>query len=258
MLDTRNRGRAALAGLVLACALPAQSLAQEAPETSPWMEMALVSVAPGQVDEFLAAQRELAALDKTAGASWRSVSRTAGFGDRYEFLITTPLTQFGQLDRPGRPDAARAGIENRIRRTITSHTTLALRTTPDIDNPLPADREPALTLVQWVTVVPGREQDYIRVMAEDVLPHFEEANMHHSSGSVTLGGDSGYVHFFQLNNFAALDQGSPLARALGPEGALEITSKLAGVLARSEQWVVRFLPELSFRQDPETEAEDRR
>ena len=254
MLATFRAGRWAPATL-LAVALPAASPAQDAPDVSPWMEMTLIGVEPAQVDEFLAAQRELAALEQKAGVPWRSVSRTAAFGDAYRFVIMTPLAQFARLDRPGRPDAARASVENRIQRVVTSSTTFALRTTPDLDNPLPEDRDPALTLVQLVTVVPGREQDYIRVMADDVLPHFKEANMHHSSGALTLGGDSGYVHFFHVGNFAALDQGSPLARALGPEGALEITAKLAGVLARTEQWVVRHLPELSFRQVAEAEGE---
>ena len=250
----RGALRGSLAVLLLTGAYPALSPAQDAP--APWMEMAIVGVEPARVDEFLAAQRELAALEQTAGVAWRSVSRTAVFGDTYRFVIITPLAQFAGLDRPGQPDPARASIENRIRRTVSSHRTFALRTTPDIDNPLPEDREPALSLVQLVSVIPGREQDYIRVMAEDVLPHFKEANMHHSSGALTLGGDSGYVHFFHVGNFAALDQGSPLARALGPEGALEITSKLAGVLARTEQWVVRYLPELSFRPEAEAEGEN--
>ena len=244
------------AALLLAGALPAAAAAQDAPETTPWMELALVGVDPGQVDEFLAAQRELASLEQKAGVPWRSVSRTAVFGDTYRFLIVKPLAQFAQLDRPGRPDPARAPVENRIQRTVTSRQTFALRTTPDIDNPLPDGRDPALMLVQLVSVVPGRERDYIRVMAEDVLPHFKEANMHHSSGAMTLGGDSGYVHFFHLGNFAALDQGSPMARALGPEGALEVTAKLAGVLARTEQWVVRHLPDLSFQQEEEAEGEN--
>lgn len=239
---------------LLAALLPAAVLAQEAEDVTPWMEMALVGVDPDQVDEFLAAQRELASLEQKAGVPWRSVSRTAVFGDTYRFVIVKPLAQFARLDRPGRPDPARAPVESRIQRTLTSRRTFALRTTPDLDNPLPDGRDPALMLVQLVSVVPGREQDYVRVMAEDVLPHFKEANMHHSSGALTLGGDSGYVHFFHLGNFAALDQGSPMARALGPDGALEVTSKLAGVLARTEQWVVRHLPDLSFRQEAEAEG----
>ena len=255
MLGTSTR-RWAPAALLLAAVLPAAALAQEAEDVTPWMEMALVGVDPGQVDEFLAAQRELAALEQKAGIPWRSVSRTAVFGNTYRFVIVTPLAQFARLDRPAPPDPARVSIENRIQRTVTSRQTFALRTTPDIDNPLPDGRDPALMLVQLVSVVPGRERDYIRVMAEEVLPHFKEANMHHSSGALTLGGDSGYVHFFHLGNFAALDQGSPMARALGPEGALEVTAKLAGVLARTEQWVVRHQPELSFRQEAEAEGEN--
>ena len=255
MLDTLKAGRWTLAALLLAGFFPAAAAAQEAEAAAPWMEMTLAGVHPDQVDEFLAAQREMAALEKKAGVPWRSVSRTAVFGDTYRFVIMTPLAQFARLDRPGRPDPARASVESRIERALTSHRTFALRTTPDLDNPLPEDQDPALTLVQLITVVPGREQDYIRVMAEDVLPHFEEANMHHSTGALTLGGDSGFVHFFHVGNFGALDQGSPLARALGAEGAIEVTAKLAGVLARSEQWVVRYLPDLSFR--PEAEAESK-
>ena len=256
MLSTFRARRGSAAALLLAAVLPAAALAQEAEDVTPWMEMALVGVDPGQVDEFLAAQRELATLQQKAGVPWRVVSRTAVFGDTYRFVIVTPLAQFARLDRPGSPDPARMSVENRIQRTVTSRQTFALRTTPDIDNPLPDGRDPALMLVQLVSVVPGREQDYIRVMAEDVLPHFKEANMHHSSGALTLGGDSGYVHFFHLGNFAALDQGSPMARALGPEGALEVTAKLAGVLARTEQWVVRHLPDLSFRQQEEAESKN--
>ena len=242
--------------LLLALSLAAAAPAQDAPEAAPWMEMTLVGVEPGQVDEFLAAQRELAALDQKAGVPWRSVSQTAVFGDTYRFLILTPFARFAGLDRGARPDPARASIEQRIRRTLTSQRTYALRTTPDLDNPLPDDEDPGLTLVQLVSVVPGREQDYLRVMAEDVLPHFGEADMHHSSAALTLGGDSGYVHFFHVGNFAALDQGSPLARALGPEGAIEITAKLAGVLSQTEQWIVRYLPDSSFRPEAEAEAED--
>ena len=110
-----------------------------------------------------------------------------------------------------------------------------------------------MTIVQVVSVASGREQEYLRVMAEDVLPHFEEAEMHHTSGALTFGGESGYVHFFHVPDFAALDQGSPLARALGARGAQEVMGKLSGVVRRSEQWLVRYLPDVSFRPggDPE-------
>ena len=219
------------------------------------LEMTIVQVDPARVDDFLAAQREISDLDQQAGLPWRSVARTAVFGDTYRFVITTPLANFASLDRAGDHDPARAAAVGRIRNVITSRATYAVRTAPTLDHALPADETPALMLVQVVTVAPGREQEYLRVMAEDVLPHFDDAEMHHSTGALTFGGEGGYVHVFHVDDFAALDQGSPLARALGAPAALEVLAKLSGVVTRSEQWLVRYLPDVSFR--PEPEAEDR-
>ena len=224
--------------------VPALASAQEA---TPWIEMTVVGVDPGRVDEFLAAQRELSELDREAGVPWRSVSRTAVFGDTYRFLILSPLASFARYDRDPAADPARAAAIGRIRRVVDNRTTYALRTTPGIDHPLPDDAEPSLVLVQVVSVVPGREQDYLRVMAEDVLPHFEEAEMHHTSGALTFGGESGYVHFFHVGSFAELDRGSPMARALGAGGAQEVLGRLTGVVRRSEQWLVRYLADVSIR-----------
>ena len=237
--------------LLLGLTLAAPAWAQD---PAPWHEMTIVQVAPARVGEFLAAQREISALDEEAGVPWRSVARTAVFGDTYRFVITTPLANFAQLDRTS-DEGARAGIVSRIRNVITSRATYAVRTAPTLDNPLPEGETPALMLVQIVSIAPGREQEYLRVMAEDVLPHFDEAEMRHTTGALTFGGEGGYVHVFHVENFAALDQGSPLARALGAPAALEVMAKLSGVVTRSEQWLVRYLPDMSFQ--PEPEAEDR-
>ena len=237
----------------LVCLAAGLALAQDDPP--PWLGMTVVQVDPARVDEFLAAQRELSALEQEGGTAWRSVSRTAIFGDTYRFIITTPLQSFARLDRAGDDDSARAAIISRIRNVITSRQSYAVRTTPSLDNPLPDDEVPALMIVQIVSVVPGREQDYLRVMATDVLPHFDEAEMHHTNGALTFGGAGGYVHVFHIENFAELDQGSPLARTLGAEAAQAVTAKLSGVVTRSEQWLVRYLPDESFRPEVETEEE---
>ena len=251
-VQTNTRDRWMLLAVMLVGVVPTVAWAQEA---SPWIEMTIVEVDPGRVDEFVAAQSEISALDGEAGVPWRSVSRTAVFGDTYRFIVMTPLADFARFDRPADADPARAAIIGRIRGVITSRTTYALRTTPGIDNPPPDDAEPSLSIVQVVSVAAGREQDYLRVMVEDVLPHFDEAEMHHTSGAITFGGESGFVHFFHVGSFAALDQGSPLARALGAHGAQDVMGKLSGVVRRSEQWLVRYLAEASFRAEAETEDE---
>ena len=231
--------------------LAAQAWAQDPP---PWLEMTIVHVDPARVDEFLAAQREISALDEEAGVPWRSVGRTAVFGNTYQFVITSPLANFAQLDRAGDDDPARAAAVGRIRNVITSRATYAIRTDPTLDNPPPEGETPTLMLVQMVSIAPGREQEYLRVMAEDVLPHFDEAEMHHTTGALTFGGEGGYMHVYHVDDFAALDQGSPLARALGAP-AWQVMAKLSGIVTRNEQWLVRYLPDVSFRLEPE--AEDR-
>ena len=127
-------------------------------------------------------------------------------GDTYRVIIMTPLVSFASFDRDVAASAGWAAIIKRIRNVITTRQSYALRATPTIDNPLPADETPTLMLVQFVSVALGREQDYLRVMMTDVLPHFDEAKMRHTSGALTFSGEGGYVHLFYIKNFAELDR----------------------------------------------------
>ena len=76
--------------------------------------MTLVDVDPSRVDEFLAAQAELSALDKEAGTPWRSIGRTAIFGETYRFVITTPLVNFAGFDRDRSAEPGRAAVIGRL------------------------------------------------------------------------------------------------------------------------------------------------
>ena len=71
------------------------------------------------------------------------------------------------------------------------------------------------------------------------------------------------LEVFYFENFAELDKGSPVMRALGPEGAQAATAKLSGIVSSSALWVARVIPELSFgakEQGPASESkkEERR
>jgi hypothetical protein len=83
-------------------------------------------------------------------------------------------------------------------------------------------------------------------MKSDFLPHFQEAKVHHLSGILALGGKTGFLHVFYYESFADLDKGSPVMQALGPEGALAASAKLAGIVSSSSLSVARLIPELSF------------
>ena len=65
------------------------------------------------------------------------------------------------------------------------------------------------------------------------------------------------LEVFYFENFAELDKGSPVMRALGPEGAQAATAKLSGIVSSSALWVARLIPELSFGPPLATESDKR-
>ena len=245
MANGRSVGVVSLVAVALAgvFAGPRVAAAQEAP---PWVQLTIVQVDPAMVNEFLAVQREFTARAKEAGTPWRSVSRTVVFGDTYRFLIATPVENFAAFDDANEPDPELTALINRVQKCITSRQSYAVRTLADIDNPLPEDERPDLMVVNIASVVPGREQDYLRVMTTDFLPHFDEAELHYVTGALTFGGAGGYIHLFYVDDFAELDRGSPVVRALGGEGAQAVTAKLSGIVTSSEQWLARIVPDLSY------------
>ncbi|MGH9322136.1 MAG: hypothetical protein ACRD3V_19910, partial [Vicinamibacteria bacterium] len=78
--------------LATAAAMQPPSPAKPAKNAAPWVHLTVTDVFPPMVEEFVAAQRELAARAKESKTPWRTVSRTEVFGDTYRFFIATPLS----------------------------------------------------------------------------------------------------------------------------------------------------------------------
>jgi hypothetical protein len=248
----------ALASFALAAASASQPEAEAKKEAAPWVQLTIVDVVPERVEEFVAVQRELSARAKEAKTPWRTVSRTEVFGDAYRFFIATPIASLASFDK-SRDDEATTALMRRVERCISSRTSYAVRNLPEVSSPLPEGQTPDLMVVNLARVVPGREQDYVSVMKSDFLPHFDEAKVHHTTGLLVFGGEGGFLHVFHFPGFAELDKGSPVMRALGPEGASAANAKLSGIVSSSSLWVARLIPELSFgpspgKESPETET----
>jgi len=239
------RSLAAASMLVCMFTMPLPSAGQAKQETPPWMQLTIVHVEPAMVDEYVAVQREITARLKKGGPVWRIVSRTEVFGDPFRFLIVTPVQSLASFDAKN-SDPELATLNGRVQKYVKSQRTYAIRTLPEIDNPLPEKEQPNLTIVNIVRVAPGREQDYYNVMKSDFFPHFNKAEFHHVNGTLTFGGESGYIHQFYVKDFAKLDEGSPVVKALGAAGAQAVTAKLAGIVTSSELWTARVIPDLSF------------
>lgn len=240
--------RLGVAGLLVVL-LASVLIAQQAPP-APWMQLVIVHVDPSTVDEYIVVQREFAARAKRTATTGRTVSRTE-FGDNYRFLITTPVQSLAGFDAPVRnTDAELATLSARLQKYVRGQESYVIRTIPELDNPLPTNQQPNLMVVNVARVSPGREQDYLNVMKSDFLPHFNKANFYHLNGSLTFGGESGFIHVFYVQNFAKLDEGSPVVKALGAAGAQAVTAKLSGIVTSSEQWIARILPDLSYGPAP--------
>ena len=238
-------------------ALAAPAMAQEkAPPL--WVQMNVIQVDPQMVDEFMAVQREFSARAKKAKVPWRSVSRTHVFGDTYRFVVMSPVQNLASYDAARDADPETESLINRLRRCVTSRTSYAVRVLHDVSNPLPEGEEPDLMVVNIVNVAPGHEQDYMNVMMEDFLPHFNAAEVHHATGAMTFGGESGFVHVFYFDDFAELDKGSPVMRELGAEGAQKVTTKFGGIVSSSETWIMKRVPELSYGPEPKATNTPRR
>ena len=238
-------------GLVL-LALSASAALQDkkpAKDAAPWVQLTIVEVVPSMVEEFLAVQRDLTARAKEVKTPWRTVSRTEVFGDTYRFFIASPVANLASFDKAD-DDPATTALVRRAERCITGRTSYAVRNLPDVSNPLAEGKQPGLMVVNIARVFPGREQDYVNVMKSDFLPHFDEAKVHHVTGVLAFGGENGFLHVFYVENFAELDKGSPVMRALGPEGAQAATAKLSGIVSSSSLWIARVIPELSFGPPP--------
>ena len=231
--------------LLIVFELTARPISAQAP--TPWLQMTIVQVEPAMIDEYVGLQREISARMRRGGPAWRTVSRTEGFGDMYRFVILSPLANLASLDAAARNvDPELAALNGRAQKYVKTQQTIAIRSTPEIDKPLATNQQPGLMLVNIAKVFPGREQDYFNIMKSDFLPHFDKANFSHLTGLITFGAEAAYVHFFYITNFAALDQGSPVVKALGAAGAQAVTAKLSGVVTSTEQWIVRLVPDLSY------------
>lgn len=267
MSNSRNRvgmvGLVALfvVGLIVAPHAVAAPPQRDAPAPSgpaAWMQVTIVDVDPTMVPEFIGIQREISNRARTARTPYRIVSRTETFGDIYRFLIITPAQNLAAFDRPAAANAEATALNFRLEKTIRSQKSYAVRTHHDLGNPLPEDTAPSLIMVNFAKVLPGREQDYYNVMKADFLPHFTELEVSHATGSLAFGGESGFVHLYYFDNFAALDEGSPVVRELGPEGAQAANAKLSGIVTSTEQWITKLVPELSFGSwSPEPESNNR-
>ena len=228
------------------------TLAQTPAPPPQLLVLSIIDVKPDMFAEFGELQGQTMEAQRKGGQAWRETWQGAQFSHPYRVGVLRPLTSFGELDgqsftiKGAGADQART-INERARRMIQSQRIYALRARPDLGfGTRPA--QPNLAVLTTITVSPGRNSDFEAIIKGDAVPAYKKAGETYLGVSqVVLGGDPNqYLGLTLYPDFAGLQKGSPILRALGPEGFAKYNAKLAGVVSKMEYEVIRFNAALSF------------
>ena len=220
----------------------------------PLVNVNVVQVKPELLTEWQDFQKnETIPMLQKAGMKQRNAVSTV-IGPAFEYVFLTPVANFAERDGDSPPvkalgqDGARAyGQKNR--RFIASQRTYAVRVRTDLSYQPDPNAQLPLAVVSEYSLVPGRTADFENYIKTDLTPAHKQLKTGGFAVYQPLfgGNGNGFVVVTMLHNFAELDQGPALTRALGPARAAAVQQKLGGIVAHVERTVSREVPELSFK-----------
>ncbi len=249
MTTTLRRTWIACFGTLLLGAVPAAS--QQQPPT--WRRLAYVKVKPSMTQEYLALQKQVSDAYKKAGLS-RDVWTTAGFGEIGAYWSVTPFGKLADFDSPSVVEKAfgEGGYQrylSRARSYIESVTYKAVQLRSDLSLLKENAPLPNMAVVVNIQVAPGRTQDFEELIKSSYLPAWKKGGADQVVVHQSVFGATGpeYIVAVVIPNFAELDKGNSMVRALGPEGAAKLSQKSAGIITSATYQIVRRLQEYSNR-----------
>ena len=219
------------------------------------LQVNIVNVVPERWDDYVELQLdEVNPGLRSAGVPWRSVWRTAEFGNTYEMQFITPLSDLSELDTGGplarvmQPDRLKRLLDE-LRRYTFDRRSYAVQYRPDLS--LEADEVSGLFLarVSTIQIAPGRAAEWARYL-EDAMPRFRDANLVFGVYQRLFGpGPTSWQIVENHASFTELAQPSITARAFGEDIGIA-ASAVAGVVLSIERIVLRYDAELSYSGPP--------
>ena len=216
-----------------------------------WLRVNIVNVVPERLDDYIELQLEevTPALQK-AGVPWRSVWRTAEFGNSYEMQFVTPLVDLSDYDAGG--PLARAldpdrftRLVDRLRRATVSRKSYAVQYRPELSVESVQSNGLFLARVTTIEVVPGRGAAWTDFLDRN-LQGFRGADVVFGVYQRLFGpGPTAWQLVENYQSFSELNETSIIGRAFG-EDADAVASELAGVVSSVERTVLRYDAELSY------------
>ena len=234
---------------------PVASKAQTAPvdpASMPLFNVTLVQLKPDMVVAWREFQeKETIPMLRKAGVRERRVFQTV-IGPAFEFGTMTPAA--GLAERDGQSPVVKAlGEEGaraygeRLRRFVASQRTLVLRLRTDLSWVPDANAKLPVAVLSNYSIAAGRTADFESYLRTEMMPAHKKLNTGgYSVYQTQFGGDPTFYVASLMPNYAEIDKGPAITRALGPSGAARAQQKLAGVVAHVERVVVHEVAELSL------------
>jgi hypothetical protein len=237
---------------VLTLTLSLPGFAQTTSAVPAWSVVTTTQIKPEFRQEYEAAQKELSAAYKKAGAPSRIVIQTM-LGDVAEYISIVPITKLADLDGPTPLVKAigEAGSQRLLKRAggylvaVHRSTDLAM---PEISINTPMENPGEYAQVMIMRLFPGKAADFVTFMKDDYVPAAKKADVANLWVSRPIfGGDlNDRVVVRPLHKMAELDGGPLMRKALGEEGARRLGEKQSTIVQSTTYRIVRVRPDLSL------------
>jgi hypothetical protein len=227
--------------------------AQSPPAARQLLMINEINVKPETAPDWADLQKsELIPTQKKAGLPWRDAWANGPGGDPYLRAIVTPVSSLAQYDNPNPlikvlGEQGFAAFSAKSRKLVAgSHSTIVM-TRPDLGFGT-RQGTPKLAILSVVNAASGRGPDFEALLKTDIVPALKRAGVtYYSVVQVVFGDDvNKYMTLTLVNDYSEIAKGSPLERALGPEGMANLTRKAGPLVTRLERRIIRYLPDLSY------------
>ncbi len=230
----------------------------QAPAAPQFYRVQVINMNPGMADEWRKFyQTEIMPAIKKGGTK-QSIVLNVTQGDVREYMIISPLESLAQLDeltslaKALGQEAAHA-LNLKQGRFFAEWHSYITQARPDLSI-APASNEPtkfAVVAENWIA--PGRTAEYEAFIKEKLTPLVKKTN---AKGVLVqknlLGGDPNFYAAFVL--FDSYDEMGKFQLAKAAAELKLSPVAPAGVIAKTEWRVVRYVPELSLRPEPQKEV----
>ena len=249
-----------ISALLLAVTFVPLIYAQTPPAAPQFSRMHVVKLNPGLNDEWRKFyQTEIVPALKKGGVKQHSVWRVMQ-GNLREYVIITPLESLAELDEPitlvkTLGQEAATTLTTKQSRFFAEWHSYVIAGRSDLSLAYTSTEAPKLGLAAKSIVTPGRVPEWVKGVKENVLPISQKAGVKGLlTGQIVLGGDPN-----EFRSLLLFDSYADLGQFMGAYGKTAAELKLApalpaGIVAQSEFLVVRYVPELSIRPEPQKAA----